>query len=51
MAGGYMGKNPVCGSSTGEIKEEPLERKMCRDFLGCYGIGGKDFVQPDESRR
>ena len=41
MAGGYMGKILFVDLSTGEIKEEPLEEKMCRDFLGCYGIGAR----------
>jgi len=38
---GIYGENPVVDLSTGEIKEEPLEEKCCRDFLGCYGIGAR----------
>ena len=26
---------------TGTIKEEALDEKMCRDFIGCYGIGAR----------
>jgi aldehyde:ferredoxin oxidoreductase len=39
MPGGYMGKILFVDLSTGAIKEEALEEKMCRDFIGGYGIG------------
>ena len=41
MSGGYMGKILFVDLSTGEIKEEALEEKMCRDFIGGYGIGAR----------
>ena len=41
MTGGYMGKILFVDLSTGEIKEETLEEKMCRDFIGGYGIGAR----------
>ena len=41
MAGGYMGKILFVDLSTGGIKEEALEDKMCRDFIGGYGIGAR----------
>jgi aldehyde:ferredoxin oxidoreductase len=41
MSGGYMGKILFVDLSTGAIKEEALEEKMCRDFIGGYGIGAK----------
>jgi len=41
MFGGYMGKILFVDLSTGEIKEEALEEKMCRDFIGGYGIGAR----------
>ena len=41
MAGGYMGKILFVDLSTGEIQEEALEEKMCRDFIGGYGIGAR----------
>jgi aldehyde:ferredoxin oxidoreductase len=37
--GGYVGKILFVDLSTGGIKEEALEEKMCRDFIGGYGIG------------
>jgi aldehyde:ferredoxin oxidoreductase len=41
MSGGYMGKILFVDLSTGEIKEEALEEKTCRDFIGGYGIGAR----------
>ena len=41
MSSGYMGKLLFVDLSTGEIKEEPLDDKMCRDFIGGYGIGAR----------
>lgn len=39
MIGGYMGKILFADISTGAIREEILEEKLCRDFIGGYGIG------------
>jgi len=39
MAGGYMGKLLFVDLSKGTLTEEPLEERMCRDFVGCQGIG------------
>ena len=41
MAGAYMGKILFVDLSTGAIKEEILEEKMCREFIGGYGIGAR----------
>lgn len=41
MFGGYVGKMLFVDLSNGEIKEEILEEKMCRDYIGCYGIGAR----------
>jgi len=41
MFGGYMGKILFVDLSTGAIKEEPIEEKMCHDFIGGYGIGAR----------
>jgi len=41
MASGYMGKILLVDLSNGTIKEEALEEKMCRDFIGGYGIGAR----------
>jgi len=39
MAGGYMGKILFVDLSKGELKDEALDEKLCRDFIGGYGIG------------
>jgi len=36
-----MGKVLFVDLSTGTIKEEALEEKTCRDFLGGYGLGAR----------
>ena len=41
MANGYMGKMLFVDLSTGKIEEEALDEKLCRDFLGGYGIGAR----------
>ena len=41
MPSGYMGKLLFVDLSTGELREEPLDDKMCRDFIGGYGIGAR----------
>ena len=41
MSGGYVGKILFVDLSTGNIKEETLEEKMCHDFIGGYGIGAR----------
>jgi len=41
MAGGYMGKLLFVNLSKGELKDEPLDEKFCRDFIGGYGFGAR----------
>jgi aldehyde:ferredoxin oxidoreductase len=41
MPGGYIGKILLVDLSTGVITEEPLDQKMCRDYIGGYGIGAR----------
>lgn len=41
MAGGYMGQVLWVDLSTGRMEEEPLDEKMCHNFLGGYGIGAR----------
>ncbi|MFC2016592.1 aldehyde ferredoxin oxidoreductase family protein [Chloroflexota bacterium] len=41
MAGGYMGKILFVDLSKGELKDEVLDEKLCRDFIGGYGIGAR----------
>ncbi|HJO43506.1 MAG TPA: aldehyde ferredoxin oxidoreductase N-terminal domain-containing protein, partial [SAR324 cluster bacterium] len=41
MARGYMGKILNVDLTTGQLRDEPLDEALCRDFLGGYGIGAK----------
>jgi aldehyde:ferredoxin oxidoreductase len=41
MASGYMGKILWVDLSKKEVKEEALDEKLCREYLGGYGIGAK----------
>jgi aldehyde:ferredoxin oxidoreductase len=38
---GYMGKILWVDLTTREVKEEVLDEKLCRDYIGGYGIGAK----------
>ena len=41
MTGGYMGKLLFVDLSTGKTKDESLDDKFCRDFIGGIGFGVK----------
>ncbi len=41
MARGYMGKMLFVDLTKGELKDEVLEDKFCRDFIGGYGFGAR----------
>ncbi len=41
MAKGYMGKILWANLSKGELKDEALDEKLCRQFVGGYGIGAR----------
>ncbi len=41
MARGYMGKILNVDLSNGELKDETLDEKLCREFIGGYGIGAR----------
>jgi len=41
VARGYMGKILWVNLSSGDLKDEVLDEKLCRDFVGGYGIGAR----------
>lgn len=41
MAGGYMGKILFVDLSIGELRDEALDEKLRRQFIGGYGIGSR----------
>lgn len=47
---GYMGKILWVDLSRGEIKEEALDEKLCRGYIGGYGIGARMLFTHQKSR-
>jgi aldehyde:ferredoxin oxidoreductase len=41
MARGYLGKILWVNLTKGELKDEPLDENMARQFIGGYGIGAR----------
>jgi aldehyde:ferredoxin oxidoreductase len=41
MARGYMGKMLFVDLSKGQLRDEALDEKLCRQFIGGYGIGAR----------
>jgi len=41
MARGYMGRVLFVDLSKNELKDEALDEKLCRQFIGGYGIGAR----------
>jgi aldehyde:ferredoxin oxidoreductase len=44
MAGGYMGKVLWVDLSKGTLKDEALDDKFCRNFIGGYGFGARALM-------
>jgi len=41
VAGGYVGKIGFVNLSNGEIREQELDEKLARDFIGGHGLGAR----------
>jgi len=41
MVGGYIGRILWVDLSKGELKDEVLDEKLCRDFIGGYGLAAR----------
>ena len=41
MANGYMGKILWVDLSTKKLKDEVLDEKLCRKYIGGYGLGAR----------
>jgi len=41
MARGYMGKILFVDLSKNKLRDEALDEKLCREFIGGYGIGAR----------
>jgi aldehyde:ferredoxin oxidoreductase len=49
MTGGYMGKILFVDLSEGTLKDETLDEKLCREFIGGYGIGARVIFNQQEA--
>jgi len=50
MTGGYMGKILFVDLSQGKTWDEPLDEKLCRDFIGGYGLGAKILFDQQQAK-
>ena len=41
MAGGYVGKIGFVDLSNGEIREQELDEKLAREYIGGHGLGAR----------
>jgi aldehyde:ferredoxin oxidoreductase len=41
MTGGYLGKILWVDLTRSELRDETLDEKLARDFIGGYGIGAR----------
>jgi len=49
MARGYMGKFLWVDLSKKQLEDETLDEKLCRDFLGGYGLGSRIIFSRQEA--
>jgi aldehyde:ferredoxin oxidoreductase len=49
MASGYMGKMLFVDLSKNKLRDEALDEKLCRQFIGGYGIGAKILFSRQEA--
>jgi aldehyde:ferredoxin oxidoreductase len=50
MARGYMGKILSVDLSRNKLRDEVLDEKLCRDFIGGYGIGARILFSRQNTR-
>jgi aldehyde:ferredoxin oxidoreductase len=50
MLGGYAGKMLVVNLSDGSIREEAVPEKVCREFIGGYGLGIRVLYEQMKAR-
>ncbi len=50
MARGYMGKMLMVDLSRNELRDEVLDEKLCRQFIGGYGIGARILFSRQKAR-
>ena len=50
MTGGYTGKIGFVNLSSGEIREQALDEKLARDFIGGHGLGARILFENQKGR-
>ena len=50
MTGGYAGKIGFVNLSSGEIREQELDEKLARDFIGGHGLGARILFENQKGR-
>ena len=50
MAGGYAGKIGFVNLSSGEIRQQELDEKLARDFIGGHGLGARILFENQKGR-
>ena len=50
MSGGYVGKIGFVNLSNGEIREQELDEKLARDFIGGHGLGARILLEKQKGR-
>jgi len=50
MAGGYAGKIGFVNLSSGEIRQQALDEKLARDFIGGHGLGARILFENQKGR-
>ncbi len=50
MTGGYAGKIGFVNLSSGEIREQALDEKLARDFIGGHGLGARILFENQKGR-
>ena len=49
MPGGYMGKILFVDLSKGELRDEVLDERFCRDLIGGYGFGARILLSQQKA--
>jgi len=50
VTGGYAGKIGFVNLSSGEIREQALDEKLARDFIGGHGLGARILFENQKGR-
>jgi aldehyde:ferredoxin oxidoreductase len=49
MAGGYAGRIGFVDLTTGKVREQKLDKKLARDFIGGHGLGARILMEQQKA--